>query len=408
MRPDSVTAISAARPKAGSPELALVCPQCRAPVSAYDKVCRACGVDLELAAAVLERAALTFAPAGQPEGESVEILVPRFGEYLVRSGTISAAGLAAALEQQRALAQAGRIQTIGQVLLAMGAVTREQLDAASIRQVRELQAALDAANRELQQRVQDQGRALQAALQKVAELNALKASFVAAISHELRTPLATVIGFADLLDRGQLGEVPADQREAVRYILQGGLELRKLIEDLIHFAASMRGEMVMTWEEVALETLAAEALAAAQPKAERAGLRLEAGELAGLPAWRADREKLGWALGQLLDNALKFTPRGGSVTLSVFVQAPETASPEAVLAVADTGVGIAAEHLSEIFAPFFQVDGSATRRYDGTGLGLALVKRIAEAHGGRVDVESQPGQGSRFAIHLPAHRPRSA
>jgi signal transduction histidine kinase len=403
-----VTVTPATRAKAGPSELALVCPQCRAPVSAYDKVCRACGVDLELAAAVLERAALTFAPAGQSDGESVEILVPRFGEYLVRSGTVSAAGLAAALEQQRALAQAGRTQTIGQVLLAMGAVTREQLDAASIRQVRELQAALDAANRELQQRVQDQGRALQAALQKVAELNALKASFVAAISHELRTPLATVIGFADLLVRGQLGEVPADQREAVHYILQGGLELRKLIEDLIHFAASMRGEMVMAWEEVALETLAAEALEVARPKAERAGLRLEAHGLAGLSTWRADREKLGWALGQLLDNALKFTPRGGAVTLSIVVQTPEASAPEAVLAVTDTGVGIAAEHLSEIFAPFFQVDGSATRRYDGTGLGLALVKRIAEAHGGRVDVASQPGQGSRFSIHLPASAPRQA
>ncbi|MBL8057324.1 MAG: HAMP domain-containing histidine kinase, partial [Anaerolineales bacterium] len=231
--------------------------------------------------------------------------------------------------------------------------------------------------------------------------NALKASFVAAISHELRTPLATVIGFADLLHRGQLGEVPADQQEAVHFILKSGLELRKLIEDLIHFAASMRGEMVMTWDDVALDALAAEAVAIARPKAERAGLRLETTELAGLPVWRADREKLGWALGQLLDNAVKFTPRGGVVRFSVTASAPASAA-EVVLAVADTGVGIAAEHLPAIFAPFYQVDGSATRRYEGTGLGLALVKRIVEAHGGRVDVESEPGQGSRVAIRLPA------
>jgi signal transduction histidine kinase len=381
----------------GTPAPALVCPQCRAPVQIHDKTCRACGVDLELAAAVLERAALVIAPAGQAAGDGAEILVPRFGEYLVRNGTIGADALAAALERQRALAQAGQMQTIGQVLLALGAVTREQLDAASIRQVRELQAALDAANHELQQRVQEQGRALQAAMQKVAELNALKANFVANISHELRTPLASVIGFADLLHRGQLGEVPPDQREAVRYILKGSLELRRLIEDLIHFAASMRGEMVMEHEDIALDALVAEALASARAKAEHAEVRLTAETPASPPAWRADREKLRWALGQLVDNAIKFTPPGGAVTVSLAV-----AAPEAVLSVADTGVGIAPEHISVIFAPFFQVDGSTTRRYEGTGLGLALVKRIAEAHGGRVDVESRPGYGSRFAIRLPA------
>lgn len=395
-----MTDLASAPARAGAPAPALVCPQCRAPVDAFAKTCRACGVDLELAAAVLERAALVIAPAGRGASENAEILVPRFGEYLVRSGTISAATLAAALDRQRGLAQQGQMQTIGQVLLTLGAVSREQLDAASIRQVRELQSALDAANRELQQRVQDQGRALQTALQKVAELNALKANFVANISHELRTPLASVIGFADLLHRGQLGEVPSEQREAVRYILKGSLELRKLIEDLIHFAASMRGEMVMEPEDVALDALVAEALALARAKAERAGVRLTSETPAELPAWRADREKLRWALGQLIDNAIKFTPAGGSVTVSLNAGPPEG---EAVLAVADTGVGIAAEHIPAIFAPFFQVDGSTTRRYEGTGLGLALVKRITEAHGGRVDVASQLGRGSRFTLHLPAN-----
>ncbi len=384
------------------PGPALVCPQCRAAVNAADKACRACGVDLEMAAAVLERAALVMAPVETSAAAGPEILVPRFGDYLVRSGTISAEALTAALDQQRALAENGQSQTIGQVLLAQGAVTRDQLEAASIRQVRALQSALDTANLELRQRVQDQAQALQTALQKVSELNALKANFIANISHELRTPLASVIGFADLLNRGQLGEVAPEQREAMRYILKGSLELRKLIEDLIHFAASMRGEMVLESADISLAALVTEIVAAARPKAEHARLELRGETSVSQPVWRADHEKLRWALGQLVDNAIKFTPPGGAVVVSLAAPLPGAPAPEAVLTVTDTGVGIAPEHLPAIFAPFFQVDGSTTRRYGGTGLGLALVKRIAEAHAGRIEVHSQVGQGSRFAIHLPA------
>jgi hypothetical protein len=139
----------------------LVCPQCHAVVGLQDKVCATCGVDLELAATIIEREALAFTPASASEPFVADVILPRFGDYLVRSGFITEADLQGALEAQRGLAEAGQTETIGQILLGQGKVTREQLDRASIRQVQELQAALSRANLQLQQRVNEQAQALQ-------------------------------------------------------------------------------------------------------------------------------------------------------------------------------------------------------------------------------------------------------
>jgi signal transduction histidine kinase len=389
-------------PPNASPPLTLVCPQCHAPVGMQDTTCPTCGINLELATAFIEREALAFTPSDSAAPFVAEIILPRFGEYLVQGGYITEAQLAQALARQSELAVQGKTQTIGQILLEMGVITRERLDWASIRQVQELQTALRKANRELQESVAERTQALHTALQKLSELNALKANFVANISHELRTPLSHIMGYGGLLDGGVLGALSDEQREAVTIILQSGARLKTLIDDLIRFAGSMRGDMALQLEDLALEVLAADVVALARSKAEHAQVQLEAEVAADLPAWRADQDKLRWALNQLLDNAVKFTPAGGRVTLAVTCE-----DGLARLSVTDTGIGIPAEHLPVIFAPFHQLDGSATRRYGGTGLGLAMVKRIVEAHGGRLEVHSQPEQGSQFTICLPG-RPSDA
>jgi signal transduction histidine kinase len=135
----------------------------------------------------------------------------------------------------------------------------------------------------------------------------------------------------------------------------------------------------------------------AQAKADDKQTRLSTDFEPDLPPVMADEQKISWVLTQLLDNAIKFTPTGGKVTLEV----KRDISPEMLrVAVADTGIGIPEEQLAEIFEPFHQLDGSSTRRYGGTGLGLSLVKQIIEAHGSIVRVKSEPGNGSTFSFPL--------
>jgi signal transduction histidine kinase len=136
----------------------------------------------------------------------------------------------------------------------------------------------------------------------------------------------------------------------------------------------------------------------AQPKADRQQVTLNYELTPELPPATADEEKLHWILLQLLDNAIKFTPSGGQVVVSATADAQEV-----TLAVRDTGIGIPPDRLEDIFEPFRQLDGSSTRRYGGTGLGLALVRRIVEAHGAHVHVESTEGVGSTFSFRLPRY-----
>jgi signal transduction histidine kinase len=262
-------------------------------------------------------------------------------------------------------------------------------------QILRLQAALGQANRSLEHRVRERTLELQRAIQRLTELNQLKANFIANISHELRTPLTQIKGYLDVLVSGGLGELSADQLEAVAIVQRANQRLERLIEDLIQFAVAARGELLLNLAVMNVRPVLQAAADQAALKAQANGIRLVVAAAGNLPPVRADEEKLGWVIQQLVDNALKFTPRGGQVRLEA------AATPGLMtLTVSDTGIGIPAERLEEIFEPFHQLDGSMTRKYSGTGLGLALVKRIIEAHGSTVKVASRPGEGSRFEFSL--------
>ncbi len=156
----------------------------------------------------------------------------------------------------------------------------------------------------------------------------------------------------------------------------------------------------MKLDKVDIRRIASLAASSALSKAEERGVQVIAVAPDHVPAVQADPEKLGWVMNQLIDNGIKFTPSGGSVTITL----KEEGSNLVVLSVTDTGIGIPQSRLREVFEPFHQLDGSSTRHYGGTGLGLSLVRQIIEAHGSLLDVQSVEGKGSTFKFPLLAVR----
>lgn len=371
------------------------CPRCAAPVSVRDVTCPHCGVDLALAAVLAERLALSVIPAEPGTPFVGDAMLSRFGEFLMKKGYITEAHLDAALKRQRELSGIGVRETLGQVLLELRIMTREQLEIASVEQVQELQNALRQVNAQLEQRVAERTRELQAAYQRLTELDRLKGNFISNISHELRTPLTKIKGFSALLSSGDLGPLTADQAQAVSVMGRGVAELERLVGDLIQFATGARGEMMLKLSPLVLAAVVDQVRAAAEDKASRRRVSLVTEVASDVPPVSADTEKLAWVLNQLVDNAVKFTPAGGMVSIGAYRHGDRVR-----VWVTDTGQGIPEERKAELFQPFHQLDGSATRREGGTGLGLALVKLIVEGHGSRVVVDSKVGVGSRFAFDL--------
>jgi signal transduction histidine kinase len=195
-----------------------------------------------------------------------------------------------------------------------------------------------------------------------------------------------------------LGPVTPDQRDALRVTAGAVGRLESLVNDLISYAAAARGELTVNLRPVSVAMVVLQVLDRSRAKAERQNITLSYDLTPELPPVTADEEKLYWTLLQLVDNAVKFTPAGGSVTIGA-----QPDEQRVRLTVHDTGIGIPAAQLDDIFEPFRQLDGSSTRRYGGTGLGLALVRRILDAHGCAMQVESAEGQGSTFSFALPRY-----
>jgi len=372
------------------------CPQCNSPIPRDARNCPQCGVDLVLLALLAERAYLEGLPAVAPIPATPEALVPRIGEYLMDQGLISNSQLETALVRQRELAGRGQKRLLGQTLLEMGAVDRETLDRAITRQIIELHAALQESNRTLERRVSERTAELRRALERLTELNQIKANLISNVSHELRTPLAHIKGYVELLQDGQLGPLEQEQVKAVGVMHRATERLERLIEDLIEYSTASREGMALKMQPARLTELVEGVLQKSRDKAGKAGVTVSADVSPDLPPLQADREKLAWVVYQLMDNAIKFTPSGGEVRVRAWEE-----EDRAMLSVQDTGIGIPPARLDEIFVPFHQLDESPTRRYGGTGLGLALVKLILKAHGAQIRVESEEGKGSTFSFSLP-------
>ncbi len=241
----------------------------------------------------------------------------------------------------------------------------------------------------------------------------VKSDFLASMSHELRTPLNAIIGFSEVLRDGLAGEVTAQQREYLQDILDSGTHLLELINDILDLSKVEAGKMTLELQCQPVDSLLRSGLAIVREKAAAHQLKLELQVAEDTGEICADARKVKQIIYNLLSNAVKFTPEGGRIAVSAqrapAQDVPEAAAPEGTLefleiAVADTGIGISAADQEKLFSAFTQIDSSLARRYEGTGLGLALVKRLTELHGGAVGLVSAPGQGSTFRVWLP-YRP---
>ena len=327
---------------------------------------------------------------------SPEMLVPRMGEYLVHKGLVSAENLQKALDHQQEEMAKGNTILLGQALIELKFIKRSLLDQAVTEQIIQLRSALQAANRTLERRVEERTAELQKALERVSELSQLKANFISNISHELRTPLTHIKGYIELLITESLGNITEEQKHALQVSQQSTTRLESLIEDLIMVSLASRGELSIKQEDVDVRRLANLAVKSFGGKATEREVNLHAVIDEDVPLAQADSQKIAWVLGQLLDNAIKFTPSNGSVVVSVKREGENLV----IISVTDTGIGIPSNQLENIFEPFHQLDGSTTRRYGGTGLGLSLVRQIIEAHGSMIEVQSTQGRGSTFKFPL--------
>ncbi|MGR3318720.1 MAG: ammonium transporter [Candidatus Anammoxibacter sp.] len=228
--------------------------------------------------------------------------------------------------------------------------------------------------------------------------NKLKSEFLANMSHELRTPLNAIIGFSEVLRDKIAGDLNDDQLDFVKDIHGSGQHLLQMINDILDLSKIEAGKMELKYEEFLISGSIKEAqdVIIGMAKRKKITVKLQLAENVGMVT--ADRIKFKQVLFNLLSNAIKFTPENGKIMIEGAIN-----KNELLISVTDTGIGIKEEHQVDIFEEFYQIDGSQTREYEGTGLGLALTKRIIDLHGGRIWVESEENKGSKFLFTLPVH-----
>jgi signal transduction histidine kinase len=226
----------------------------------------------------------------------------------------------------------------------------------------------------------------------------LKDEFLAMMSHELRTPLNAVLGSSEALAEGLYGPLAERQLRALATIERSGRLLLAILSDILDLSRIEAGAERLEVGPLVVDELCQSALRMVQPSAERKAIQLRCSNEGRVERLRADERRLTQILVNLLDNAIKFTRDGGTVGVEVTADA---ALEQIQLCVWDTGIGIATDDLARLFKPFTQLDGRLARQYGGIGLGLTLVRRLVDLHGGSISLDSEPGQGSRFTVRLP-------
>ncbi|MEO7086598.1 MAG: HAMP domain-containing sensor histidine kinase [Gemmatimonadaceae bacterium] len=248
---------------------------------------------------------------------------------------------------------------------------------------------------------------LKEAIVEIAELRArdgLKTQFLANISHDLRTPLTAVITHAEILRDGILGELSPRQLDSVRGIINGGRQLLNQVGEILTYARGAANQLTLAPTSFAIRGVFEQISGLNESLLKKKQIALTIDVDAAPAHLYADREKIAHVIGNLLGNAIEFTPVGGQVWLRASLDQGGPA-PCTLVEVGDTGVGIAGEHHDLIFREFAQVDSTASRPHHGTGLGLTIARKLVELHGGRIWVESDLGQGSRFFFTVPVVEP---
>jgi signal transduction histidine kinase len=285
------------------------------------------------------------------------------------------------------------------ILGLAAAITDHHLASRAAQEAERLRAyvlELESTKRELQATAANLTRALDAA----AEASQAKSQFLATMSHELRTPLNAIIGFSELL-KGELFGPIGDPRYKgyVNDVHRSGKHLLSLVNDVLDFSKIDAGHLTLQEDQIDMSESLTTSLRMIEGQAASAGVIIEREIAHDLPILRADERRVRQILLNLLSNAVKFTPRGGLVRLIAFAD-----QKEFVVQVADNGIGMAKEDIPRALERFGQLDGDLNRKYEGTGLGLPLTKKLAELHGGRLEIESELCVGTKVTVAFPADR----
>jgi signal transduction histidine kinase len=233
--------------------------------------------------------------------------------------------------------------------------------------------------------------------ERLRALDRLKDELVAVVAHDLRTPLTSIRGYVDMLLAGDAGPLTETQQRFLGVVDRNSGRLERLTGDLLLLARYEAGELELDLRPIDVAAVVRDAAEAARPAAEAVGIGLEV-EIDDVPSLRADRERLGQLLDNLVSNAVKFTPAGGRIALALR-RAPGGCG--VAIEVADSGPGIPADEQPLLFERFYRARGATEARVPGTGLGLAIAKTIADGHGGTIAVESREGDGATFRVTLP-------
>jgi len=253
-----------------------------------------------------------------------------------------------------------------------------------------------------EQQLLEQGEELERQRTLAEEANRAKSAFLATMSHELRTPLNAIGGYVQLLELGIQGPITDKQADSLARISRAQRHLLRLINDVLNLARIEAGRVEYNYAACNLKEMTDAVLPMVEPQLQSRGIRYSLDIAPELTAY-ADNEKVQQILLNLLSNAIKFTPTNGSVTVTGFADGERGECVR--LVVRDTGVGIPAERLAQVFEPFVQVDDSHARRAEGSGLGLAISRDLARGMGGNLTAESDVNVGSAFSLTLPALLP---
>lgn len=262
-------------------------------------------------------------------------------------------------------------------------------------------------NENLETRIMERTSDLTKTNEELIRSNQAKSQFLSNMSHELRTPLTSINGFSEFLLDGFVGPLNEAQTKYLTNINVSGKHLLELINGILDLSKIESGKMSLKLEKVSIPPLLDEIILVLEGYAAKANVELELQYSEGIPAIFIDRTKFKQILYNLCSNAIKFSPEASKVSVDVNYSDPSNLSDNSVqyaslaIAVRDQGIGIAAKDQEIIFNPFEQADGSHSRHFEGTGLGLTLTRRLVEMHGGHISVESTPGEGSCFSFTLP-------
>jgi PAS domain S-box-containing protein len=287
----------------------------------------------------------------------------------------------------------GRVETQGTSRMIYGVVS-------DITDRKEAEEALRRERALLAQRVAERTSELSAANAKLARASRLKDEFLANMGHELRTPLNAILGMAEVLQSGVYGELNQEQCKASQHIEESGKHLLSLITDILDLSKIEAEKLELEIGPTSPDYIGEASLRMVAQVARKKRIKVLSRYDERVKQIQVDQRRLKQILVNLLSNAVKFTPVGGQIGL--YVQGEKSAEQVRFI-VWDTGIGIAAEDIKRLFEPFVQLDSKLSRQHEGSGLGLSLVARLAEMHGGSVSVESEPEKGSRFTVSLPWH-----